>query len=216
MSRRRYLAILLILIAAIALAASSAKSITLPSTEELIAAVPGATSFTHELSPIDYYKMLDANGHTVGAAFLTSSVPPEVSGYGGEIEVLVGIDMSGRITGTKLMAHNEGPEYMQRLIGQGFFSRFLGKNAQEVAGVEAVSGATISSQAVIDDVRTAAAAVFAELSGQSKAGAAVRFGRRLPLIHAGAIIIMIALCAAAVLLQGKDGSDASHSSCRLS
>jgi NosR/NirI family transcriptional regulator, nitrous oxide reductase regulator len=88
-------------------------------------------------------------------------------------------------------------------VGQEFFSRFIGRTSKDLAGVEAVSGATISSQAVIDDVRTAATAVFSEISGQSKTSGAERFAGSLPLIPAGAIIIMIALCSTSVVFHAK-------------
>ncbi|MFA4874753.1 MAG: 4Fe-4S binding protein [bacterium] len=183
----------------------TARAVALPSTEELLTVVPGASSFEHAISPIEYYKMKDAQGRVVGAAFVTSSILPEVSGYGGEIDLLVGIDSSGKITRTKVLAHNEAPQIMDRVIGSGFLSRFMGHKAgDDLSDIETVSGATLSTQAMIDDARTAALAVAAELSGKGTAGP-VGAGalRSLPWLPACGTIIMIGFCIASVLSPAR-------------
>ncbi len=178
----------------------AARAAVLPSSQDLLSMVPGAASFEHEISPTDFYRMKDASGRVIGAAFVTSNIPPQVSGYGGELDVLVGIDPSGAITGIKILSHNETPQIMQKLLGSGFLSRFTGHKAGDnFADIEAVSGATISSQAIVDDIKTSAAAVAAALAGKGGEAGGYVSARTLPWLHAGAAIIMIGLCIASVL-----------------
>lgn len=141
-------------------------AISPPAASDLLSVVPGATSFDHRIRPLDFYRMKDASGGTIGAAFITSLIPPVVVGYRGEIDVLVGIDREGQITGAKILGHRETPEVMRKVLDSNFLRRFVGRKASDdFVGIEAMTGATISSQAIIDDVRTAAQAVAREIVG---------------------------------------------------
>ena len=94
----------------------------------------------------------------MGAAFVTTSIDPQVSGYRDEIDVLVGIDLEGKITGAKVVGHRETPELMQRVLDSGYLSRFVGRIAGDDFGdIEAITGATVTSQAIANDIRTAQA-----------------------------------------------------------
>ena len=77
-------------------------------------------------------------------------------GYGGDMSVMVGLDASGAITGTKVLSHGEsqgigtvvtddGSEFQQQLIGM-----------TDATGIQATSGATVSS----NGMKTAIQAAF--------------------------------------------------------
>jgi len=143
-----------------------------PKSADLKSVVPGSARFERKLMPVDYYEMQDANGRSVGLAFVTSSIPPEVGGYRGELDVLVGMDWKGKITGVKIIGHSDDPEHMEMIIKSGLPGKFTGRIAGDsFADIEAVTGATISSQAIIDDVRLAAKAVFDQIMGRDAAAA---------------------------------------------
>ncbi len=80
-------------------------------------------------------------------------------GYGGKntLSVMVGIDSEGLISATKVMAHKETPGLGSRVSEPEFGSQFVGKDAS-LAGVETISGATISSGHFINAVKEAFAA----------------------------------------------------------
>jgi len=163
-------AIIFSLALGLALISFSALAKTIPSFTELKSAIPGSASFEHMLAPLDYYVMKDASGKDIGVAFVTSSIPPEVGGYGGEIDALVGMDPIGKITAVQIIGHSESPGMMERIKNSGFFKKFLGKGAEQDFGdIEAVTGATISSQAIIEDISTSAKAIFTIISGKSSA-----------------------------------------------
>ncbi|MGQ9623421.1 MAG: RnfABCDGE type electron transport complex subunit G [Candidatus Caldatribacteriaceae bacterium] len=75
------------------------------------------------------------------------------TGYGGAVVVLVGVDTrEGKITGVKVLEHQETPGLGSNVTQEGFLSQFLGKSITDPFAVgrdiQAVSGATISSRAV--------------------------------------------------------------------
>ncbi len=101
------------------------------------------------------YQGVDAQGQIIGYAFVG-----EGNGYGGAIRVLVGVDEStDQVINLKILNHSETPGLGSRVEEEGFRNQFVGKTAQDPIAVNqdinAISGATISSRAVADAVRTA-------------------------------------------------------------
>jgi len=77
----------------------------------------------------------------------------EAQGYGGNIKVLVGVDKDKNIIGMKISEHLETPGLGARIEEREFLDQFI---ADAVTGatkpVDAITGATVSSTAVIDAV----------------------------------------------------------------
>ena len=70
-------------------------------------------------------------------------------GYGGEIKLICGINPDGSIAGLKTTSHGETSGIGSRVVdnGSGYRENYYGKTASDYEGVDAVSGATISSKA---------------------------------------------------------------------
>ena len=85
------------------------------------------------------------NGNVCGYA---ASVAP--SGFGGPLNLMVGVDSAGEIVGVRVVSMSETPGLGSRVGGDDFLSRFLGKSGQ--VDVDVISGATISSKAIISGV----------------------------------------------------------------
>lgn len=83
------------------------------------------------------------NGKLFG--YVVSVISPK--GYGGNIEMLVGMDKDFKITGVKFISMSETPGLGTKVKDESFLSQFIGKipNKNEL---KAISGATISSKAV--------------------------------------------------------------------
>ena len=80
------------------------------------------------------------------------------AGYGGEISMLVGIDAVGRVTGVVILSHSETPGLGSKVTGESWLSeQFVGTDGKGTVGngVDAISGATISSKAVTAGVTDA-------------------------------------------------------------
>ena len=97
-------------------------------------------------SGIAYYKAYNKDGVALGVAFKTSA-----KGYSSPIDTIVGMAGDGTITTIKILNQNETPGVGARVTEKSFTSRFANKN--DISGVQAISGATISSKAVIESVK---------------------------------------------------------------
>ena len=116
--------------------------------------MPDAASFGEESvdGDVAYSPALDASCNTVGYVFTTS-----VKGYGGDIDVMAGIDTEGVITNaTILAADDETPGLGQNTRKPAFIGQFAGKSGSLTVvkttpgdnEIQAVTSATISSTAV--------------------------------------------------------------------
>ncbi len=93
----------------------------------------------------------------VGYAFMAVG-----RGYGGYIDILVGLEDETRLRGISIIRHLESPGLGAKITEPEFRSEFSGLNIEDVVlkydggEIDAITGATISSRAVIDAVRTTA------------------------------------------------------------
>lgn len=116
------------------------------------------------LQPLDATKgpvfAVCSAGKTNGWVFRTDRVPPVVNGKHGEIGVLVGIGTDGLIKGVHVVQQHEDQHWFSRLK-DGFYRQFPGQPADgSGAKVDTVTGATVSSKAIVDDVFQSARTVL--------------------------------------------------------
>lgn len=89
--------------------------------------------------------------------FLAIACP---QGFGGEIELIVGTDLEQNVVGVKILSDSETVTKVAALKADGFLnSQYQNKKApfsfsKDGGSVEAVSGSTISSKAVLDGVNS--------------------------------------------------------------
>ena len=99
------------------------------------------------------YEGLSA-GIVTGTAF---SLAPQ--GYGGKIEMLVGIDLKGKISGIKIINQRETPGLGVNILKKEFLEQFLGKTIKDPLepkkDIDAITGATISTRAVCHGAKNA-------------------------------------------------------------
>ena len=92
-----------------------------------------------------YYRGMGNDGDLIGVAFKVSA-----KGYSSVIEVMVGMLKDGTITAIKVLSQNETPGLGTRVAEQDFTGQFA--NKKDLREVQAITGATISSRAVINSV----------------------------------------------------------------
>ena len=112
--------------------------------------LPATTSF----GDITYNAAI-RDGDTIGCIFVT-----EANGYGGVVSVMTAVDMEGKVIAVEILAAaDETPGLGQNVTKEYFYTRFNGMSGDIVvqkAGtakkenneIDAVTGATISSEAV--------------------------------------------------------------------
>lgn len=78
-------------------------------------------------------------------------------GYGGDMKLICGIGSDGKIVACSTLSHSETQGLGSKTAEAGFKDQFKGKDVS-LGGVEAISGATISSKAYINAIKDAFAA----------------------------------------------------------
>lgn len=85
----------------------------------------------------------------------------EDKGFGGKITVMVGIDVDGKMTGVKVTSHTETPGLGTKAMTPEFLGQYLGQykisnaGAEDAAQIQAITGATVTSNAVYRAVEKA-------------------------------------------------------------
>jgi predicted membrane-bound spermidine synthase/polyferredoxin/Na+-translocating ferredoxin:NAD+ oxidoreductase RnfG subunit len=106
---------------------------------------------------INYFRVLDANDKPAGYVFSSEDLAPEVSGFGGKMNLGIYVDTIGRLNKFHIIRSNETPAYLdllsqpdsndlawsEHLIGRKLF------HPQPFADIHAVTGATVSSEAIL-------------------------------------------------------------------
>lgn len=93
------------------------------------------------------------SGYNEKSELVGRIVSSEARGYGGKIKILIGLDIQNKITGIKIIQQSETPGLGDQIKKKDFIQQFVGKDKSEIAEVHAVTGATISSKAVIEAVK---------------------------------------------------------------
>lgn len=76
-------------------------------------------------------------------------------GYGGDMKLICGIKSDGTIEATKTLSHSETSGLGSKTAEDPYKSQYVGKNADTLKDVDAISGATISSVAYINAIEDA-------------------------------------------------------------
>ncbi len=126
---------------------------------------------------------------TDGIVVDTSSLSHDIIGYGGPTPLTVTFD-DGKIASVVAQRNAETPGFFRR-VEKALFPRFIGMTADEASkcDVDAVSGATFSSEAVIRNIRIAGA----EAAGIEAESAAANF------LTPGYIASLIVVLAGAII-----------------
>lgn len=107
---------------------------------------------------VEVYKAMSGSKHV---GFVIKTAP---SGYGGALEVVVGFDLDGLLTGVRVGNHQETPGLGAKAKTEKFYLQYDGLTIKETVNVtkldvvdtnneiQAISGATITSDAVTNGV----------------------------------------------------------------
>ena len=82
------------------------------------------------------------------------------NGFGGAIDMMVGVDVSGAVTGVAIVSQSETASLGANCTREDFRAQFTGKTgtlsvSKEGGEIEALTGATVTSRAVTEGVDTA-------------------------------------------------------------
>jgi len=123
------------------------------------------TAFAEMIPDADNFEILLSSGYLgsvreiykssndVGYIFIA-----QVNGYGGEIRIICGVSPDGKIIRSSVLEHSETKGLGSKIADAPFSSQFSGIDESRLSEVDAVTGATISTNAyisAISDVFTA-------------------------------------------------------------
>jgi len=91
-----------------------------------------------------------SNGDLVGYNIKVSP-----NGYGGAVEIMVGIAVTHELTGIEILEQTETPGLGTKITEEAYKSQFIGLSTDGSATVDTIAGATVSSEAVNTGVRAA-------------------------------------------------------------
>jgi len=104
----------------------------------------------------------NSNSNLIGYVFVTPDLLPEEIGFSGPIDVLVGMDLEGHITGTKVLYYLESYKNFRGdfINDSNFLNQFTGKPIEDEfrvgQDIDGMSRATITSWAVSRGIRNTA------------------------------------------------------------
>lgn len=120
---------------------------------------------------VQAYKVLDGGKNIIGAV---ASVVSH-NGYGGDITLSIGVGKDGAITGVKVTSMSETSGLGANCTKEEWLARFKGKTAETLgfvkngnpgdSEIDALTGATVTTRAVLEAVNQGAAFIRADLLG---------------------------------------------------
>ena len=114
------------------------------------------------------------SGERVGVVISTAAYD-RTAGYAGPIPMRIWLDSRMVVRSIVLLPNNETPSFIKRLMKSGFLDNWIGKSAAQIRErhVDTVSGATMSSRAVILSISRSISALIKKeirLASMGKAG----------------------------------------------
>jgi len=91
------------------------------------------------------------DGSTVGYC-----ISVYANGFGGKVSMIVGVSTDGLVSGVKVVDHSETAGVGERIISNGqILNQFVNVSSNSLSSVSTISGASITSKAVIEGVTRA-------------------------------------------------------------
>ena len=96
------------------------------------------------------YAVKDAKGKIIGTVLLSSPYSDNINGFNGPTPLQIALDKNGKIIEVRVLANNETPSFLNRVINAGFLESWNGLSVEDAINkeVDAVSGATYSSNGI--------------------------------------------------------------------
>ena len=114
--------------------------------------------------PAQSYEELPAQADGISAVYRADElgyvVRVSTNGFGGAIDMMVGVDDAGTVTGISVISHSETASLGANCTREDFRSQFVGASgtvtvSKDGGQIEALTGATVTSRAVSDGVNLA-------------------------------------------------------------
>ena len=122
-------------------------------TDEILAFFPQATSMVSV--PNVWTEVYDNENTKLGYVVYTAPYSDEIIGFAGKTPLLIALDKKQKIIGTKILKNNESESYLKYVANEGLYDNWNGLSIKEAIDkqVDAISGATYTSEAVVNSLK---------------------------------------------------------------
>jgi len=156
---------------------------------------------------IDYFRVRDANDILIGYIFSSEDLAPEVRGFGGKINLAIyANDNNGELIDFHIIRSNETPAYLE-LLGE--WQKSLNKRQlfqpEPFAGIHTVTGATVSSEAILSALRTSGHRFSTQILGQPIETGLVEKTQRVSYLPDKQSIYLMGTCILTLLVIYRGG-----------
>ena len=135
--------------------------------------LPGAES-VEEINSTAPATVLDADGNALGSVVRTSPMSNHILGFSGPTDVLLVFDEQGILVATRVISSRDTQEHVQQMVQDPRFLKSLSGRSRaellDLSNVDAVSGATLTSLAVLESVRFRLAMADPSVPGETPRG----------------------------------------------
>jgi len=117
---------------------------------------------------VNYFKTYDGNDKLNGYIFSSETLALRVRGFGGKINLAIHTDSAGNLLDFHIVRSNETPAYLDMLTG--WLASLKGRaifNPYPFAGIDAVTGATVSSKAILESLTQSGGVFAGQILGQA-------------------------------------------------
>lgn len=135
------------------------KDLPIETLTELQTAFPKAAYV--ELTETATYAVKNSNGKVIGTVLLSSPYSDDIKGFNGPTPLQIALDAKGKIIEVKIIDNDETPSFLSKVVNAGFLDSWNGLTVEEALNkeVDAVSGATFSSNGIQKSLKARLAAV---------------------------------------------------------
>ena len=136
------------------------KDLPIETLTELQTAFPKAAYV--ELTETATYAVKNDKGKVIGTVLLSSPYSDDIKGFNGPTPLQIALDEKGKIIEVRVLNNQETPGFLNRVINAGFLNSWNGLTTKEALNkeVDAVSGATYSSNGIQQSLKTRLEAII--------------------------------------------------------
>lgn len=122
-------------------------------TKEILEFFPQAI-FLHPIDNI-WTQVYNKDEEKLGYIIYTTPYSNNIHGFAGNTPLMIALDKKQKIIGTIILNNNESTSYLDRVSNKGLFDSWNGLSIQEALNkqVDAISGATYTSEAIINSLK---------------------------------------------------------------
>lgn len=161
----RMIASLFLICAAVALVVSFVNAVTediiaeaqVREQQEAILRIFGQGAAISQLAPLEGTNAL----YAISSGKAGYCVNLDAKGFGGKINMMIGVGADGALRGIEIVSHSETPGFGAKVDDPAYLSQYIGQGSSLILkqDIAAISGATISSKGVLAGVNAATAAL---------------------------------------------------------